>query len=86
MRPYIPRGAITLDTNFRHVVSYSGSKVRRHRTRFIGALSKKARAEEIKRKHPKRWRFNEKIMSMIKELHGRSRLWIGARSSRRRSF
>jgi len=71
--PYIPRGVIALDVNLRHIVSYDGSEVRRYRTRFVDALSKKARAEDIQRKYPKRWRYNEKILNRIKELHRRSR-------------
>jgi len=71
--PYVPRGVIALDVNFRHIVSYDGSEVRRYRTRFVDALSKRARAEEIQEKYPKRWRFNKKILNRIRELHRRSR-------------
>ncbi|ADM27670.1 transposase, IS605 OrfB family [Ignisphaera aggregans DSM 17230] len=70
---YTPRGVVALDVNLRHVVSYDGSKVRGYRTRFIDALSKKARAEDIQRKYPKRWRYNEKILNRIRELHRKSR-------------
>jgi len=71
--PYIPRGVIALDINLRHIVSYDGSKVRRYRTRFIDALSKRGRAEDIQRKYPKRWRYNEKILNRVRDLHRRFR-------------
>jgi len=71
--PYAPRGVIALDVNLRHVVSYDGSKIRRYRTRFVDALSKRARAEEIERKYPRMWRFNEKILNRVRNLHRRSR-------------
>jgi len=71
--PYIPRGVIALDMNLRHVVSYDGSKIRRYGTRFLDALGKRARAEEIQRKYPKRWRFNENILNRVRELHRKSR-------------
>ena len=57
-KPYTPRDAIALDVNLRHVVAYDGSSIRRYRTRFINALSKKARAEELQKKYPKRWKSN----------------------------
>jgi len=72
-KPYIPRGVVALDVNLRHVVSYDGSKIRRYGTRFIDALGKRARAEEIERKYPKRWRFNERILNRVRELHRKSR-------------
>jgi len=72
-KPYIPRGVVALDVNLRHIVSYDGSKVRRYRTRFIDALGKRGRAEEIQRKHHKMWRCNKKILNRIRELHRRSR-------------
>jgi len=71
--PYAPRGVIALDLNLRHVVSYDGSEIRRYRTRFVDALSKRARAEEIQRKYSGRWRFNEKILNRVRDLHRRSR-------------
>jgi len=71
--PYIPRGVIALDVNLRHIVSYDGSDVRRYRTRFLDALSKRARAEEIEKKYSTRWRFNKKILSRVRELHKKSR-------------
>ena len=58
--PYTPKGLLAFDVNLRHIVVYDGSSVRRYRTRFINALSKRARAEELQRKHPKRWRYIEK--------------------------
>jgi len=71
--PYIPRGVVALDVNLRHIVSYDGSKVRRYRTRFIDALGKRGRAEEIQRKHHKMWRCNKKILNRISDLHRKSR-------------
>jgi len=71
--PYIPRGVVALDVNLRHIVSYDGSKVRRYRTRFIDALGKRGRAEEIRRKHYKMWRYSEKILNRVRDLHRRSR-------------
>ena len=71
--PYVPRGIVALDINLRAVTAYDGSKVRRFRTRFVDALSKRRRAEELMKKHPKRWRCNEKILNRIRELHRRAR-------------
>jgi len=61
------------DVNLRNIVSYDGSRVRRYRTRFIDALGKRARAEEIQRKYSKRWRYNEKILNRVRNLHRKSR-------------
>ncbi len=36
-------------------------------------LSKKARAEELQRKYPKRWRYNERILNRGRCLHKRAR-------------
>jgi len=72
-KPYIPRGVVALDMNLRHIASYDGSKVRRYRTRFVDALGKRGRAEDIQRKYPKRWRFNEKILNRVRDLHRKSR-------------
>jgi len=71
--PYIPRGALALDMNLRHIVSYDGSKIRRYRTRFVDALGKRGRAEDIQRKYPKRWRYNRNILNRIRNLHRRSK-------------
>jgi len=71
--PYTPRGVIALDVNLRHIVSYDGSRVKRYRTRFIDALGKRGRAEDIQRKYSKRWRFNEKILNRVRDLHRKSR-------------
>ena len=72
-KPYIPRGAVALDMNLRQIVVYDGSNVRRYRTRFVDALSKKARAEELQKKYPKRWRYNGRIMNSVRALHRRAR-------------
>jgi len=71
--PYVPRGIIALDINMRTITTYDGSKVRRFRTRFVDALSKRRRAEKLQRKYSERWRFNEKILSRVKALHRRAR-------------
>ena len=71
--PYTPRGFLALDVNLRHVVTYDGSSVRRYRTRFIDALSKRARAEELQRKYPRKWRYNEKILKRIRALHRKAK-------------
>jgi len=71
--PYTPRGVVALDVNLRHIVLFDGSEVRRYRTRFIDALSKRARTEELQKKYPKRWRYCDKILSRIRELHRRSK-------------
>ncbi|MFZ8783680.1 MAG: RNA-guided endonuclease TnpB family protein, partial [Desulfurococcaceae archaeon] len=72
-KPYVPRGIIALDTNLRMITAYDGSEVRRHRARFVDALSKRRRAEELQKKYPKRWRYNEKILSRIKALHRKAK-------------
>ncbi|OYT47651.1 MAG: transposase [Desulfurococcales archaeon ex4484_42] len=71
--PYTPRGVLALDVNLRHIVTYDGSSVRRYRTRFINALSKRARAEELQRKYPKKWRYNKRVLSRIRSLHRKAR-------------
>jgi len=71
--PHTPRGVVALDVNLRHIVSYDGSKVRRYRTRFIDALGKRGRAEDIQRKYPKKWRCSKKILNRVRELHKKSR-------------
>ncbi|WP_252900620.1 RNA-guided endonuclease TnpB family protein [Vulcanisaeta sp. JCM 14467] len=72
-QPYIPRGFTAIDINLRTVTTYNGTEIRRYRTRLIDALSKRARAEELQRRYPKRWRYNERILSRIKALHRRTR-------------
>jgi putative transposase len=71
--PYVPKGIIALDINLRRVTAYDGSEVRRFRTRFVDALSKRKRAEELQRKYPERWKYSEEILSRIKELHRKAR-------------
>jgi putative transposase len=72
-KPYAPKGIIALDINLRMVTAYDGSEVRRYRARFVDALSKRKRAEELQKKYAKRWRFNEKILSRVKALHRKAR-------------
>jgi len=72
-KPYTPRGIIALDINLRMVTAYDGSEVRRFKTRFVDALSKRRRVEELQKKYPERWRYSKKILSKIKELHRKTR-------------
>jgi putative transposase len=72
-KPYVPRNIIALDVNLKTIVAYNGFGVRRFKTRFTDALSKRRRAEELQRKYPKRWRFNKRILNRVRELHRRSR-------------
>jgi len=72
-KPYVPKGIIALDTNLRMITAYDGSEVRRHRARFVDALSKRKRAEKLQKKYPKRWRHNEKILSRVKALHRKAK-------------
>ena len=71
--PYAPRGIVALDINLRTVTACDGSEIRRYRTRFIDALSKRKRGEELMKKYPKRWRYNEKILEKVKSLHRRAK-------------
>jgi len=72
-KPYMPRGIVALDVNLRMVTAYDGSDIRRYKTRFVDALSERKRAEELQSKYPKRWRYNEKILSRVRELHRKAR-------------
>ncbi|MEM0027348.1 MAG: hypothetical protein QXT53_06910 [Ignisphaera sp.] len=45
--PYVPKGFTAVDLNLRTITTFDGSEARRYRTRFVEALSKRARAEEI---------------------------------------
>jgi putative transposase len=72
-KPYIPRGIIALDINLRTITAYDGSKVRRYRAKFVDALGKRKRVEDLMRRYPERWRFNENILSKVKALHRKSR-------------
>jgi len=71
--PYTPRGVIALDVNLRSVVVYDGYGVKRLEARFVNALGKRKRAEELQKKHSKRWRYNKRILSRIISLHRRAR-------------
>jgi putative transposase len=72
-KPYAPKGIIALDINLRTVTACDGSEIRRYRTRFIDALSKRKRGEELMKKYAKRWRYNEKILEKVESLHRKSR-------------
>ena len=72
-RPYTPQGVIGLDVNLVKLVFYDGKKVRRVDTSFVKALSLRAKAEEIQKKYPKRWRYNKRILKRIRELHRKAK-------------
>jgi len=72
-KPYFPLGVIGLDINLRKLVYYDGRKVRRVNTPFVKALSLRAKAEEIQRKYPKRWRHNKRILERIRSLHRKAK-------------
>jgi len=72
-KPYFPLGAIGLDVNLVKLVYYDGRKVRRKDTPFIRALSLRAKAEEIQRKYPKRWRYNKRILNRVRSLHRKAK-------------
>jgi len=72
-KPYKPKRLISIDINLKKVVVYNGRSVRRIDTRFMEALSLKIHAERIQKKHPRMWRYNERILDRIRSLHRRSR-------------
>jgi len=72
-KPYTPLGAIGLDINLVKLVYYDGRKVRREDTPFVKALSLRAKAEGIQKKYPKRWRYNNRILKRIRELHRKAK-------------
>ncbi|WP_264890727.1 hypothetical protein [Vulcanisaeta souniana] len=72
-QPYTPKGFVAIDVNLRNITTFNGSEVRRFGTRFIEALSKRARAEELQRKYPRRWKFNRRILNRVRALHGSAR-------------
>jgi len=72
-KPYFPQGAIGLDVNLKKLVFYDGKKVKRVNTPFIKALSLRAKAEEILRKYPKKWRYNKRILDRIRSLHRKAK-------------
>jgi len=71
--PRVPKGVTALDVNLKQVVAFDGLSTRRYRTRFINALSKRARGEELQKKYPKRWRYSSRILNRIRALHRRAR-------------
>jgi len=72
-RPYAPRGLMALDVNLRKVATFDGRDTRRYETEFSEALSKRARAEELQKKHPKRWRCSERILRRVRSLYRKAR-------------
>ena len=53
--------------------TYDGSEVKGFKTRFVNALGKRKRAEELQEKYPKKWRYNERILGRARSLHRRAR-------------
>ena len=47
--------------------------MRRVNTPFVKALSLRAKAEEIQKKYPKRWRYSKRILKRIRELHRKAK-------------
>jgi putative transposase len=72
-QPYVPKGLTAIDINLRNITTFNGYKIKRYRTRFIEALSKRARAEELQKRYPKRWRYNERILSRVRSLYRKAR-------------
>ena len=76
-KPYVLKGVIALDTNLRMITAYDGPKVRRYRTRFVDALSKRKRAGEIQKKYPSILRGEDitkkEILSGIRALRRKAR-------------
>ncbi len=72
-KPYKPRRITSPDINLRKVAVHNGRNIRRIDTEFIDALSLKIHAERIQRKHPRMWRYSERILARIRGLHRRSR-------------
>ena len=72
-QPYAPRGFMAIDVNLKTIATFNGYEVRRYRTRFTDALSKRAMAEELQGKYPKRWRYNKRILNRVRALHRRAR-------------
>ena len=71
--PYKSRRILSLDINLRKIVIYDSRSVRRVDTRFVEAFSLKVHAERIQKKYPKMWRYNERILGRVRNLHRRSR-------------
>ncbi|MEL9908576.1 MAG: zinc ribbon domain-containing protein [Desulfurococcus sp.] len=59
--------------NLKQLTTFDGFEVKRYRTRFVEALSKRARAEELQRRYPRMWRYNSRILNRVRSLHRRSR-------------
>ncbi len=72
-KPYAPKGVIALDVNLKVITAYDGCRVRRFETRFVEALSRRKRAEELQEKYHERWRHNKRILHRVRSLHGRAR-------------
>jgi putative transposase len=72
-KPYAPKGIIALDINLRTATACDGSEIRRYRARFVDALGKRKRGEELMKKYPKKWRYNKKILEKVGSLHRKAR-------------
>ena len=70
---YEPRSFISLDLNLKTLVIHDGRKIRRYKTRFPDAYSKKVHAERLQKKYPKRWRYDKRILNKIRNLHRKGR-------------
>ncbi|MEL9998069.1 MAG: hypothetical protein QXH99_06215 [Sulfolobales archaeon] len=57
-RPYVPKGLIAIDINLKMVVAFDGCDVKRFRTKFMKALSRKKRTEEIQKRYSRMWRYS----------------------------
>jgi hypothetical protein len=55
------------------VVAFDGCDVRRFKIKFMKALSRKKRAEEIQKRYSRMWRYSRGILSRFKSLHRNSR-------------
>jgi transposase len=53
-KPYAPKGLVALDVNLREVVAFDGCDAKRYETRFLEALSERARTKELQEKCSKR--------------------------------
>ena len=72
-RPYAPRGLMALDVNLKKAAAFDVSDVKRYETEFSEALNKRARAEELQKKYPKRWRYSERTLKRVRSLHRKAK-------------
>jgi len=72
-KPYASKGLMTLDVNLKKAVTFDGCGTRRYETGFSEALSKRARAEELQKKYPKMWRYNEGTLKRVRSLYRKAK-------------